>query len=307
MRGWFGLPQALERLRQTNARLDPKLIEAALERHRARSNPKPWRPPSNVQDAVRELALADLGDCMMTSVEAAAPLCWICRQNPADSAEHRIKASDVRARVPDLSPDTPVFVQRGGATNIAVRGARSRTLKFGQTICRRCNDTLTQPYDRAWQMLTGYLRPRWKQLVAAGRFDLSKPFPGHTREAALDVHLYFVKMFGCLIVEGNVQIDLKPFSDALLQRRALPELCLQIVTTSGTPAIVAARTTDVHTVQTQGGRIEWAAWIYDVPPIGVKVLYLRAGASWRPNRPIWHPSLPAKAVRIARLMSPSRS
>ncbi|MGH8228357.1 MAG: DUF3368 domain-containing protein [Steroidobacteraceae bacterium] len=38
--GWVDLAQALERLRQTNARLDPKLIEAALERHKTRSTPK---------------------------------------------------------------------------------------------------------------------------------------------------------------------------------------------------------------------------------------------------------------------------
>lgn len=40
-RGWIALPEVLERLLRTNARLDPKLIEAALERHRTRSNPSP--------------------------------------------------------------------------------------------------------------------------------------------------------------------------------------------------------------------------------------------------------------------------
>lgn len=41
VRGWVALPEALERLRETNARLDPKLVEAALGRHRARSKPSP--------------------------------------------------------------------------------------------------------------------------------------------------------------------------------------------------------------------------------------------------------------------------
>jgi len=35
-RGLIELPQAMERLRQTNARLDPELIHAALERDKAR-------------------------------------------------------------------------------------------------------------------------------------------------------------------------------------------------------------------------------------------------------------------------------
>ncbi|MGH8320063.1 MAG: DUF3368 domain-containing protein [Steroidobacteraceae bacterium] len=41
VRGWVSLPEALQRLRKTNARLDPKLVEAAIDRHRARSKPSP--------------------------------------------------------------------------------------------------------------------------------------------------------------------------------------------------------------------------------------------------------------------------
>jgi predicted nucleic acid-binding protein len=39
IRGWINLPLTLERLRQTNARIDVGLIEAALARHKARSEP----------------------------------------------------------------------------------------------------------------------------------------------------------------------------------------------------------------------------------------------------------------------------
>jgi uncharacterized protein len=39
IRGWINLPLTLERLRQTNARIDAGLIEAALARHKARSEP----------------------------------------------------------------------------------------------------------------------------------------------------------------------------------------------------------------------------------------------------------------------------
>ncbi|HEX3912868.1 MAG TPA: DUF3368 domain-containing protein [Steroidobacteraceae bacterium] len=41
LRGWINLPQTLERLQQTNARLDPQLVTAVLQRHEARSGPKP--------------------------------------------------------------------------------------------------------------------------------------------------------------------------------------------------------------------------------------------------------------------------
>lgn len=42
-RGLLELPQAVERLRQTNARLDPELILAALERDKARKQARPVR------------------------------------------------------------------------------------------------------------------------------------------------------------------------------------------------------------------------------------------------------------------------
>ena len=40
-RGLLDLPQAMERLRQTNVRLDPRLIQAALDRDKARKQARP--------------------------------------------------------------------------------------------------------------------------------------------------------------------------------------------------------------------------------------------------------------------------
>ncbi len=40
-RGLLDLAQAMERLRRTNARLDPRLIQAALERNKARNQSRP--------------------------------------------------------------------------------------------------------------------------------------------------------------------------------------------------------------------------------------------------------------------------
>src|SRR5262245_9376344 len=54
-------------------------------------------------------------------------------------------------------------------------------------------------------------------IVTKGYFDLSKVFPKDTCKHALHVHLYFVKLLGCkLIDEGNVRINIGGFSQALL-------------------------------------------------------------------------------------------
>ena len=66
------------------------------------------------------------------STPGATPpdLCWICRINPANSGEHRLKASDVRARVPGLGRDNRVLLQRGRATNDPIISAKARILKY---------------------------------------------------------------------------------------------------------------------------------------------------------------------------------
>jgi hypothetical protein len=130
----------------------------------------------------------------VTSNSEATPapksaLCWICNSRPANSGEHRFKASDLRKVATQVSHLTPIFLQRGKATNDRVGSARSDRLKFAKSICTYCNNTLTQPYDLACEHLSQYLQATWPTIIKRGSFDLSKPFPGGTRTAALNAHL----------------------------------------------------------------------------------------------------------------------
>ena len=156
-------------------------------------------------------------------------LCWICRSRQADSGEHRFKASDIRERFPGLSQQTPVYMQRDGRnTNKRVGTAGADTLKFIQSVCRQCNNTGTQRYDRAWERLSRYLHANWPRIARSDRLDLSKPFPGTTRDTALDVHLFFVKQFGCKIVESETNIDLTTFSNALITRTPIQRCAFKL-------------------------------------------------------------------------------
>jgi hypothetical protein len=93
-------------------------------------------------------------------------LCWICHTRPADSGEHRFKASDVRSVAPRISQATPVFLQRDSrATNNRVGSAKADRLKFAKSICTECNNALTQPYDVAWGRLSAYLLANWPAIV----------------------------------------------------------------------------------------------------------------------------------------------
>jgi hypothetical protein len=236
----------------------------------------------------------------MSAAEPLPPLCWICRQRPAETAEHRFKASDVRTKVPTLSRAEPVFLQRDSrATNISVGSARSKSLKYPPSICGQCNSTLTQPYDVAWKTLSDYLQRHWAEIRRKKRFDLSKPFRGATHEAALNVHLFFVKLFGCKMREEGKRIDLEPFSNALLNRSAHPEVGITIADSRIGAGKVLLYDSEVHTMRNQLGELHGASWLYLVHPVAVKVHYMKAGAPLHVVGHLWHPNTSSKIVKLS--------
>jgi hypothetical protein len=237
----------------------------------------------------------------------ATPICWICNSRPADSAEHLFKASDVRAKLPDLTQQAPAFLHvEGQFRNMPIGSAKSGKLTFKQRICAQCNNSLTQPYDRAWEKLSDYLHSNWPRIARLGRFDLSRPFPGQTRRQSLLVHLYFVKAFGCKIREESIAIDLSPFASALQNCHAHPEVHLLVCNDSIGGGRNLMYNSEVHAfARPNDQRIDGALWMYMVHPVAVKVAYIQAGAPLRTPGNLWHPSKGGKVVKLSVLAGAS--
>lgn len=236
----------------------------------------------------------------MTDPKAdTAALCWLCQQRPANSSEHRFKASDVRGVAPNVSPSQPVFQQRGAATNDAIGSPKSKRLTFASSICSQCNNAGTQPYDLAWERLSEHLRSDWPAIEKRGQLDLSKPFPGGVKRATLDVHLFFVKLFGCKVVEGGVPIPLEQFRRALLDRTPHPEVALFITGNADRSGTVIMGDSEVHTMTNRDGEMHGAVWQYLSDPFAIKVAYIKAGAALAVPGHRWHPDTASKIVRFS--------
>lgn len=236
------------------------------------------------------------------------PLCWICRTRQADSSEHMLKASDVRSRVSDLSQKNPIFLQiNNQATNIRIGSSRSERLTFEQRICAYCNNTLTRPYDLAWQTLSEYLCANWPQIKRLRRFDLSGPFPGATRRSALLVHLYFVKLFGCKLNDENDDaIDLGPFSDALTRGKPHPEVHLLFCNDDVASDYFLFYNSEIHVLERKAdSQALTAVWMYGVRPMIIKVAYIRSGAPFNTPGDPWHPAKAGKIVKLSPFMGGS--
>jgi hypothetical protein len=109
---------------------------------------------------------------------------------------------------------------------------------------------------------------------------------------ALDVHLFFVKLFGCKIIEDAEPIDLSQWAACLMERKAHPEVTLHFAHRPFRAREALAFESDVYMIRRRGhDRIDGAMWGYVACPLAVKVCYITVGAplfspgqSWHPNK-----------------------
>jgi hypothetical protein len=222
--------------------------------------------------------------------------CWICGSD-ADSGEHVIKASDLKAVFGVITQNKPIYTHTRLRKNQPIGGIKSDRFKYGALICRHCNNVRTQPHDRAWEHLSNYLRSRHPPIVDGTVIDLDKVFPRAVTQSMLGVHLYFVKHFGCRIVEHSVPLDVQPFADAILRGVAHPKVHLAFW---AHPPRRRAGLTKISVVKV-GDTLQYAGWFYVIDRIAVNVVYLESPQRRKNLAHAWHPSTVCKRVRIVGL------
>lgn len=225
--------------------------------------------------------------------------CWICGDD-AKTGEHLIKASDLRSVFGHVSQRNPVYFHAALRRNQPVGGIKSDALKSNALICARCNNERTQPYDVAWERLSAFIRDRKPPIRSGDRIPLQKVFPGAIHESMLRVHFFFVKLFGCAIIEHGVPIDIAPFSRAILYESPHPYVYIAItpyVDRAGTKSVGYS---DMETAQLNG-RVAFAAWMYVLDGFSVRIMYA-APSERRRNGLLraWHPLTVKKYIRVAR-------
>jgi hypothetical protein len=226
---------------------------------------------------------------MNVAVDATAtpePLCWICNINKADSGEHKTKRSDLLAVLGKPTQEEPFYYHDLHKTNRPVGSLDAKILKSPVRICSYCNNTRTQPHDRAWEMMSDRLRSR--RLAVGQWVRCNRIFKDFTRREMLHVHLFFVKLFGCMLAEAkangfNVPIEIASFSKAIMWDRPHIEVHLQFGRHDG----VIGRS-NLHCWKTSSGQSVLAAWLYELDMIAVSVLYVQAD-KFEHRRDLWHP------------------
>lgn len=134
--------------------------------------------------------------------------CWICRENNSSSSEHKYKRTDLKRK---LQSDSDSLLFRNDQT-IKVNGPNSPLYKFNRSLCKHCNDTLTQPHDNSYDLFIPYVLNNTEEIANKG--ELILPININGKEINYkNVLRYFAKHFGCRLHANNMTIlsDLNNF------------------------------------------------------------------------------------------------
>ena len=135
-------------------------------------------------------------------------LCWMCGA-PADSAEHRLKRTDiVRAygNGPCRGPSAPLHVV--GDAQRLVQGPGAQTLKYSQGLCVPCNSARSQRYDRAYDTLVDWIFENEHAVLRKRFINFADVYGLSFAEDQLNLYKYFAKSFGCKLVDASQSVPL---------------------------------------------------------------------------------------------------
>ena len=229
--------------------------------------------------------------------------CWICGLEEAATREHLAKASDLKAVFGKPSQRKPLFFSASGRSgiprrrNFPIGSLKADTLKFAHRICLTCNSSRTQPYDYAWEHCSGELRAAIPRLLAKGSFRANWLFSYDTRRAMRCVHMYFTKLFGCLVVEGKIPIDTAPLAEVITSGQPHPYLYIAFGHLAMPVNMVGG--SDVHTALLEG-KVACATWFYNVGDLAVNVIYALPGEQPQGLKVAWHPRMGAQRLPFTR-------
>ena len=181
--------------------------------------------------------------------------------------------------------DQPFYFHDLERRNKPVGSLDAKILKAPIRICAECNTTRTQPHDRAWEQMSDTLRSR--RLVIGQWVRANGIFRYDTRRKMTNVHLFFLKLFGCMLCEAKANghelpIDIAPFSEAIMTGRPHREVHLQFGKCGG-----AIGRTNLHCWKTEHGSV-LAGWLYELDSIAVSVLFAQTDR-WEHRADLWHP------------------
>jgi len=129
--------------------------------------------------------------------------CWICGKE-SKTGEHRVKKSDLIHRYgkePYTGGDELVHVKEDAMRPL--QGSNSKLVKYKKNLCVECNNTFTQPFDRAYEELITWAMDHEDDVLRRRVIDFQMVYGGNWESKQRDLFKYFAKCFGCRLDESG--------------------------------------------------------------------------------------------------------
>jgi hypothetical protein len=219
--------------------------------------------------------------------------CWICGAE-GTTGEHTTKRSDLRSVFGMTTQAVPLYYHDGNRKNQLIRSLDSRIMKFPNKICSYCNNTRTQPHDRGWERMSEWLRSRNPPIRPGAIVRARGIFPNNTSRGMLNVHLYYVKQFGCLIqhaalIGKAILVDLSTFASAIMSERAHPSVYIMFGCGRLFRGHPMTGRSNLRVGIRDGESCVYAAWDYYVDGVGARVIFAAPDVNFPALERAWHP------------------
>ena len=167
----------------------------------------PSEPGAGYRWGVEVLSGADLDPYKVPAVSA----CWWCGSPGPLTREHKFKKSDL-SRMWDLSGG---LVWGDDVRQREVKSVRkTQDVRFEPSLCARCNNERSQPFDEAYRSFSEYVWDR-PELRRARYIDMASIYGTDWSMRVLDLARYVAKHIGCRLAHERYPIpsSLKLFLD----------------------------------------------------------------------------------------------
>ena len=126
--------------------------------------------------------------------------CWWCGSRGPLTHEHKFKKSDLNRM------QNPSGLVWGGNEVRPVKSVRkSADVRFTASLCAKCNNEVSQPFDCAYQIFSDFVWGR-SELWDSARIDWFEVYGQDWEYRTLDLARYIVKHLGCRLVHDGFSV-----------------------------------------------------------------------------------------------------
>jgi len=182
-----------------------------------------------MDDAQRRPGVLDLNPALEHLQVPATNLCWWCG-DVATTEEHRFKASTLRrvARLEDGTAEPSNIFKKSSDYAASLKSLKKGTqIRWHKNLCAHCNNTKSQPFDRAYDQFESFLVENFEEISVWERLDWQVVYGSDWKDRARNLARYFGKQLGCMLATYQLPVP-KELIEFLNGSERCPSVCFML-------------------------------------------------------------------------------